>query len=618
MGTSLNEKQLEAVQYAGRHLLINAGPGSGKTSVLIERVKYLLGKGVDPREILLLTFTNRAADVMKERISDQTQDSGIWASTFHSFCYHILQAHLPEDRRNFTVADEDDQRKILKKIIRGRRCNLSPAAVAEQINLMKSKGIDPVFCSDPQYDTSDSGLEFLGVYGEYEEYLYNHKLIDFGGLQVQALDYMNEVEQFKYVMVDEFHDTSPVQLYIVEELERRCESLTVVCDDQQSIYSWRGADIANILKIPRMYPDTKVVSLERNYRSTKAIVTAINALIANAEEKLEDKKLYSERKYGTPPSVTKCYDNNTEATLVARRIVHSSSEPKDHVVLFRTNAQSRALEEAFMRWQIPYQLVAALSFYRRKEVKDVIAYLRWIYNPDDEVALTRIANVPRRGIGKKTIENTINKHGSLCSAVTRLDLACHLNDPRVWGDKLLPLRELLVEMQAFAARDKIHTVMSELLERSSYMTMLREDTSKDGVRRLENVESLLEGAASFERAFREQSTLGDYLRVVSLISDADGLDSGGSVKMMTIHAAKGTEAKHIHIVGVEEELLPHKLSLREGSVEEERRLLYVAISRAMDTVSMTHCERRFIHGHWGYGYPSRFIQELRPHTKELR
>lgn len=588
----LNDQQLEAVRYPGKYSIILSGPGAGKSTVIIEKVKYMVSNGVDPQSILMLTFTNYAAREMLSRIQDSIPGVDIWASTFHSFCYRILKSYLDPDRSRFTVADDDDQQSILRRILKGIKTKETPRSIAEYIDLNKSNGIT-LGSIDNDKDR---------VWKIYEDYLLEHNLIDFGGLQTTVLEYLPQVTRFRHILVDEFHDTSPVQLEIIKLLEPNTDSITVVCDDQQSIYSWRGATINNILDLPKMY-DTKIINLERNYRSTKSIVNTINRLISHATEKLGDKNLYSERKYGYEPVITPCADEYNEAKTIADRIL-VDRKYGNHMVLVRTNAQTRVIEEEFLRRRIPYHIIAATAFYRRKEVKDCMAYLRWIYNEKDEVALERIINTPPRGLGSRTIEKLKLEYDNLTDSISNYDI----DETRV-GKGISILRNVRETMEPLVNRG-IGSYMQELLTISGYLGYMKEDTSIEGRGRVENIDSLINGAYEFERSFGIEGSVAEYIAVISLLSDSDMSAELESVRIMTIHASKGLESKVIHITGVEEDILPHQLSKFEGNIEEERRLMYVAISRSMDQVYITWCRRRTRNGQPTFPIPSRFIREL--------
>ena len=553
-----------------------------KTTTIIERAKWLVENGADPATLLLLTFTNYAANVMMDRIRESIPDANIFAGTFHSFCYRLLKERLPSHKQRFTVSDEDDQKAILTKL--GAKQSISN--IIEHINICKS--IDGVYS------------KYTDICAKYDDYLEKHNLMDFGDLQIKALDYIDDVP-YKHIFIDEFHDTSPMQLEIIKKLEPQCNTLTIVCDDQQSIYSWRGADINNILKIKELYPATELITLNRNYRSTKVIVNSTNNLISHATEKLCDKDMYTDRKYGQEIYINECDTEDIEADLVAKRIksiYNKVGNYGDNMVLFRTNAQSRALEYALAKNAIPYQLIASVSFYKRKEIKDIIAYLRYILNDMDEPALHRIINTPTRGIGKATISKMVDEYGSLCEAVNSI------NDLNRVHNKIYWFKTAISPMRLLAQTKGIGDLIKDMLDVSQYYRKLQEDGSDDSKRRLGNIDSLLDNAYHLQKTYNYK--LGEYMAMVALVSDSDSLDEGGSVKLMTIHASKGLESKYVHVVGVENNVLPHMNS----DVNEERRLMYVAISRAMDICMLTYCKKRIIGGKFMFTGMSNFIGEI--------
>jgi DNA helicase-2/ATP-dependent DNA helicase PcrA len=590
----LNEKQKDAVEYRGKYLLINAGPGSGKTRVITERVNWIAANGRKrDANFLMLTFTNHAAGVMRQRLNPEILQL-VEASTFHSFCYWVLK----RAGISFTVIDDDDQKQAANKVCKllGRDTSIVPSVI-EHINLAKSSG---------------SGYEkFVDVCIRYDLYLSEHNYMDFGDLQVKALDYIGNT-RYDHVLVDEFHDTSPVQMEIIKRLEPTCLTLTVVCDDQQSIYGWRGADISNIIGFRDLYPDSHVITLDRNYRSTKSIIKSINNLITYASEKICDKELYTERKHGTDLYINECADEDEESELVAYRIgeiYRKTNKYSDNMVLFRTNAQSRAIEHSLSKAGIPYSLLSTTSFYRRKEIKDIIAYLRYLVNEADELSLMRIINTPPRGIGKVTVDKLISEYGSLCSAVNSGEEST----------KLMLFREIITGLRSDMKTKGVGDMITSVLERTGYRNYIEEskDDSKnsgrtdsvptslsDKAKKLENVNSLLNNAYSIQE--KGTMSLADYVAMVALVSDADSMYEDSAVKIMTIHAAKGMESKYVHIIGVENNVLPHMGS----DVEEERRLMYVAVSRAMDLCMITYCKRRMIGGKFVFTGRSMFIEQL--------
>jgi DNA helicase-2/ATP-dependent DNA helicase PcrA len=540
---------------------------SGKTTVLIQRVRRLIDLGADPGAILLLTFTNNAAKTMLDRLDG----AALLACTFHSFCYRILREYLPEDRRAFTVLDQEDLTKLLKGIMTDMSITLSPANVVEYIGLRKSKGEVP---------TGSTTID--RVYQEYERRRIAQNVYDFGSLQVDALLYAPSiVGRYKHVLIDEYHDTDPVQWELTKVLAEGTDTLTVVCDDQQSIYGWRGADIQNILRFPQYFPSTEIINLSDNFRSTPEIVDVVNRVVKCAKEKLCDKDLVSKRSSGVRPIVQAYDTDRAEARGIVDMI--AGTPPGDNMILYRANWQSRVFEEELTRRRIRYRVVDSVGFYRRREVKDILAYMRLIYNPLDEAAASRIINVPPRGIGRKTVESAVLVHGTLCNAILLS------SDP-----KISKVRSILSYIRG--ERQPPATTMESILSLTKYLEYIQED------KRVDNIKSLVGGAASFG------GTMEDYMLMVSLLSNEDAEEGTSQVRLLTIHSAKGMEAKHVYVVGVEDDLLPHNAS---EDIEEERRLLYVAVSRAMDTLVVSYTKGRWRYTKFVPAIPSRFIEEVR-------
>jgi DNA helicase-2/ATP-dependent DNA helicase PcrA len=538
-----------------------------KTRVIVERVRWLLERGIVPRGILLLTFTNNAAKEMLERI----ENPEILACTFHSLSYRILTEFLPSDKKPFTVIDDDDQEKLVRSIVKELGLGVSPKIVLEYINYAKSKG------SAPTSSTSEEEQ----VYREYERVRISRREYDFGALQMDALLYANKCNgRWKHILIDEYQDTDPVQWELTKILEEGSESITVVCDDQQSIYGWRGADINNILRYPEYY-DAPVITLRYNYRSTKDIVRAINNVVESASEKLCNKDLVAIRESGIPIKVLTFSSDIQEAGGIADMIRERGS-PGNHMILYRANWMSRIVEEALTVRRIPYRVIDSTGFYKRREIRDLMAYLRLLYNPLDESAALRIINTPPRGIGKILIEKMVGNYGSICKAI---EISNNKN-LRLFGDSLNYIRSN--SKTAFE-------ILQKIIKLTNYMNYLSDDD------RVENVNRLLEGAISFG------GSLDEYMMMVMLLSDDNETTVGGSVRLMTMHSAKGTEAKHVYVVGVEEGIIPHPLS---WSVEEERRLFYVAISRAMDELVVSNTVRRWRFTEYTSSVPSRFIREI--------
>ena len=566
MGDILNEDQVRAVEYPGRYVLVNAGPGSGKTRVIIERVKRFLTLGIDPRDILLLTFTNNAAKEMVERIDNQN----ILACTFHSYCYRVLREFLPPEKRPFSVIDEDDQTKLVKSILVSLDSTINPDSISEYISLRKSKGIPP----------SNSTKLMEVVYREYNRLCKKHNMYDFGELQLEALNYASLTNgRFKHILIDEYQDTDPVQWEFTKLISVGTESMTVVCDEQQSIYGWRGADIQNVLKYPEHF-GADIITLRRNYRSTPEIVEIVNKVVNSATEKLCDKELYSERPSGTRPKIITYNTDRDEARDIVNMIARTG-KPHECMILYRANWMSRILEEELTRQKIPYKITDGVGFYRRREIKDIIAYLRLLYNPIDESAASRIVNVPARGIGKVALVKLVEKYGSICEGIVKS------SDPKVSS-----LRSLLTYL-----RDS-NSTPSETIKNIINITNYEEYIQDQD--RMDNIGSLISGAQVFG------GSLEDYMMMITLLTD-NTEPSEFTVRLMTVHGSKGTEANNVFVIGLEQGILPHKA----GELEEERRLFYVAISRAKDNLVLSNSRRRWVFDRSISTSPSEFLDIIR-------
>jgi DNA helicase-2/ATP-dependent DNA helicase PcrA len=520
---------------------------------------------------LLVTFTNNAAREMLERIDNRD----VLACTFHSLCYRLLREFLPYDRRPFTILDEDDMTKMLSSIITDMGYSIAAKLVVDHIGLMRSKGTPPPNLCSPD--------DIMGmIYSEYEMLRCRHNMFDFGALQVDALEFVPlVVSRWKYILIDEYQDTDPVQWELTKILERGAESVTVVCDDQQSIYGWRGADISNVLKFPEIF-NADVINLRKNFRSTPEIVDVVNRVVMSAKEKLGEKDLVSVRESGSRPRILTYRDDRAEARGIVDMIVNRGS-PNDHLILYRANWLSRLIEEELIRVRIPYRVVDGVGFYRRREIKDIIAYIRLIYNPLDEVAARRVINTPPRGIGKVTVENAIQMYGSLCEAIVRSN-----------NEKISTFRGIIewIRNESATPADMIQNI----IKMTKYEAYIGEED------RIDNVKSLISGAIAFG------GVLDDYMMVVTLLSDDNVQSADKCVKMMTIHAAKGTEAKYVYVIGLEDDILPHSFS---SNVEEERRLFYVAVSRAKDDLVMTNAMGRWRFTKFVSGRSSRFLDEVK-------
>jgi len=624
---SLNPTQLDAVEHTQGPLLILAGAGSGKTRVLTHRVAYLIDQGLAaPEEVLAITFTNKAAREMKDRVALLVGPDSrrMWVSTFHAFCARILRVHAEKlgYKREFSIYDGADQVRLVKRCIvelgkDPKRFN--PRSFQAQISSAKNVLMAPDdFLRNTEGYIAENVAE---VYDLYQRRLYENNAMDFDDLIMQTvalLELFPEVREryqtrFKYVHVDEYQDTNHAQYRLVNILAARYRNLCVVGDDDQSVYSWRGADIRNILDFERDYPEAKVVKLEQNYRSTQTILDAANAVVANNASR-KAKALWTAGDEGARIRVFAASDEYAEARFVVseiERLVDAGASPRDVSVFYRTNAQSRALEDVLVREGIPYQVVGGVRFYERAEIKDAMAYLSVISNPDDSVSLERIINVPKRGLGSTSVaklQDYARKNGiSLFEAVSEAD-AVDLTGAAKKACR--GVRDLFEGLRVAAVEVPPTEVIGAVLDESGYRREIEAEDTIEAESRLENLEELTNAAREYERV-EPEPTLGGFLQEQSLYSDSDSLGSeGGSVTLMTLHNAKGLEFSHVFVVGMEEGTFPQARSLDEHNLEEERRLAYVGITRARETLTLTHARLRSSWGEREYRMPSRFLSEI--------
>ena len=620
--SNLNPSQAEAVKHAGGPVLVLAGAGSGKTRIITERIAYLINtRGEHPSNILAVTFTNKAANEMKERLNRLIahQTKSLWLGTFHSLCLRILKReikHLSGFRQDFVIYDDGDQIKLIKECMKrldiGEK-EIEPRSVRSKIDSAKNKGLNPGDAGRDIYDENVSK-----IYELYEQELRRLNALDFGDLLYVTVRLFQEKpdvlrhyqEMFHHMLVDEYQDTNHTQYKIVELLSRKHRNIFVVGDDNQSIYGWRGADIANILNFERDYPDARVIKLERNYRSTKTILNAANNLILKNRNR-HDKNLWTENPEGEKLHYYTAHDERDEARHVVSQIESEVSGSRysyrDTAVFFRTNNQSRTIEEELVRKGIPYTIVGGIGFYQRAEIKDILAYLRVIANPLDDLSLRRIANVPPRGIGKGTLDRldelSKNEGSSLFDAMHKavreniLPARAALNLEKFLG--------LMNRLTGFAEKYEIGKLLDLVLQATGYLDILEKEEEKR-----ENIGEILNLAAEFEKE-AERATLHDFLNSVSLASDVDSYnEKDDRVPLMTLHSAKGLEFPVAFIIGLEENLIPHFNSAKEGQVEEERRLLYVGLTRAKEKVYLTSAMKRRVFGKEERPAPSRFITEI--------
>jgi DNA helicase II / ATP-dependent DNA helicase PcrA len=624
----LNPVQRQAVEHPGGPLLILAGAGSGKTRVLTGRVAHLVREaGVPEWGILAFTFTNKAAREMRERVEGllSTDELKVWVGTFHATCVRILRRHaeLLGYPRNFVIYDTDDQRSLLRAILReqgGDDKALTPAGASSRISKLKNLGISPEQFEAAAQSHLDRKL--APVYARYARGLRDRAAMDFDDLillTVRLLDADEEVARsysgrFRHVLVDEYQDTNAIQFELIERLSRAHKNLTVVGDDDQSIYMWRGADVGNILSFEERFPDASVLRLTQNYRSTKTILRAANGVVRHNEGRKE-KELWTENETGEPVTLHVLPDEEAEGEKVVSILLEQRRSKdrtnRDFAILYRTNAQSRAIENALRRSAIPYQLTGGVSFYERREVKDVLAYLRALTQPKDDLSWLRILNVPARAIGKTTVERLqdfMDARGlNVPEALAHPDLA-ESTGPAA-ARKLAEVGFLFDSLRPMLALSPPACV-AEVVSRVRYREYLAEDDPAEAEERIENVEELIAGAEAYARRV-EEPTVDGFLAEVSLLTDVDLWEEGeDTVNLMTIHSAKGLEFPVILVAGLEEGLLPHASSLENpAEMEEERRLFYVALTRAKKEVHLLHATYRRTWNASGGGI-SRFVSEV--------
>ncbi len=639
----LNPQQRDAVENTEGPVMIVAGAGSGKTRVITYRVAHLIQKGVDPFNILVLTFTNKASKEMRERISRVVgnEAKNIWMGTFHSVFAKILRVEAEKIGypSNFTIYDTDDSKSLLRSILKEMQLDdklYAPNVVYNRISSAKNNLISATeYLENDQIQAEDAGNKrpLLGlIYETYQKRCFKAGAMDFDDLLFKTnvlLKNHPEVlhkyqHKFRYLMVDEYQDTNFSQYTIVKKLAAAHMNICVVGDDAQSIYAFRGANIQNILNFERDYPELKVYKLEQNYRSTQHIVDAANSIIANNKNQLE-KSVFSANEKGDKIRVARAFTDNEEGKLVAESILQDKMnldlQHKDFAILYRTNAQSRAMEEALRKLNLPYKIYGGLSFYQRKEIKDLIAYFRLTFNPADEEAVKRVINYPRRGLGDTTLEKisvAADQH-----QVTMWEVICHPQQ-YISGRIANQLNDFAVMIQSFAAESKkldAYETALYIAQHSGILKELHSDDSVEGRSRYENIQELLNGIKEFaEREDIEDRSLAIFMQDIALLTNDDRQDDKDqdTISLMTIHSSKGLEFKHVYVVGLEENLFPSQLSLTSRSdLEEERRLFYVAITRAEKKLTLTYSTSRYRWGTLTSCEPSRFINEINPSYLEL-
>lgn len=632
---TLNKEQREAVFHTDGPLLILAGAGSGKTRVLTHRIAYLIEeKGVNPWNILAITFTNKAAGEMRERV-DQLVGFGsesIWVSTFHSSCVRILRRYI--DRlgyeNNFTIYDGDDQKILMRDVC--KLAAIDTKVYKERSLLAAISSAKDEMISPEEYELNAAGdfgkQKIAKVYREYEKQLRANNALDFDDLlvkTVQLLQTQPDVleyyqQRFRYIMVDEYQDTNTVQFKFVSLLAGKYKNLCVVGDDDQSIYKFRGANIKNILNFEKEFQDAKVIKLEQNYRSTGNILSAANAVISNNVGR-KAKSLWTENKEGEKIQLRQFDTAYDEAEFIAediRKNVGAGAVYNDNAVLYRTNAQSRLLEERFVSSNIPYKIVGGVNFYARREIKDLLAYLKTIDNGQDDLAVRRIINVPKRGIGLTTInrvqESAAKREIGFYDALRGLDLIPNIARGAA---KLESFVALIEYFKGVARTESLSDLIKEIIEKTGYVEELEAEDKEDAQARIENIDELISKIAAYEENSQdrdEKPTLSGFLEEVALVADIDSLDENQDyVVLMTLHSAKGLEFPHVYLAGMEDGLFPSYMTVTSDDpeeMEEERRLCYVGITRAKKELTVSCARKRMVRGETHYNKTSRFLKEI--------
>ena len=639
----LNEGQRNAVLYNDGPSLVIAGAGSGKTRVLTYKIAYLLENGYQPWNILALTFTNKAAREMKERIARQVgpeRARHLWMGTFHSMFLRILHVEAGHIgfTSQFTIYDTADSKSLIRSIIKEMGLDekvYKPGMVQARISNAKNHLVSPAgYANNKEAYEGDRAAKvpaLRDIYQRYWERCRQADAMDFDDLLFYTFLLFRDhpevlaryQEQFRYILVDEYQDTNFAQHSIVLQLAKNHQHVCVVGDDAQSIYSFRGADIDNILYFTKVYPDTKVFKLEQNYRSTQTIVRAANSLIEKNQWQIR-KEVFSEKEKGEAIGVYQAYSDVEEGDIVVNKIAELRREKRyaysDFAILYRTNAQSRIFEEAMRKRSMPYRIYGGLSFYQRKEIKDVIAYFRLIVNPNDEEAFKRIINYPARGIGDTTVGKIIaaaTGHNVSLWTVLCEPLAYGLNFNKGTVGKLQAFRELISAFITDVAEKNAYEIGADIIRQSGIINDVCQDSSPENLSRKENIEELVNGMSDFCAQRQEEGNpnvlLGDFLSEVSLLTDQDSDKDGDDEKitLMTVHSAKGLEFKNVFVVGMEENLFPSSMvGDSPRALEEERRLFYVAITRAEEHCFLSYAKTRFRYGKMEFGSPSRFLKDI--------
>ncbi|NLZ80315.1 MAG: DNA helicase PcrA [Clostridiales bacterium] len=629
---SLNVMQRAAVYHTKGPLLILAGAGSGKTRVLTHRIAFLIKeKGVNPWNIMAITFTNKAAGEMRERVDNIVGfgSESVWVSTFHSSCVRILRRYI--DRlgydNNFTIYDGDDQKTLVKEIC--KRLNVDTKIYKERSILSAISSAKNELITPEEFELNSMAdfakRKISSIYKEYQTQLKNNNALDFDDLickTVELFQYNPEVlenyqDRFQYIMVDEYQDTNTAQFKLISLLAEKHKNLCVVGDDDQSIYKFRGANIENILNFEKVFPGAEVIKLEQNYRSTSNILNAANMVITNNLGRKE-KSLWTEKEDGEKIRFLQCETAYEEAEMIVKEIKDRVGIGKlkysDCALLYRTNAQSRVLEERFVRSNIPYKVVGGVNFYQRKEIKDLLAYLKTINNGRDDLAVRRIINVPKRGIGLTTMDRV--QDYALTNGISFYDALKNSEEIGTIARSVSKIKPFVSMIQVFRSKVEymsLTKLVEEIIEETGYLKELKEEGTEEAEGRIENINELISKAADYEEG-AENPNLGEFLEEVALIADIDSLDgSNNRVVLMTIHSAKGLEFPKVFLCGMEDGLFPSYMTITSDDpteIEEERRLCYVGITRAMESLTISCAKQRMIRGETQWNKVSRFLKEI--------
>ena len=613
---TLNKEQKEAVLNIDGPMLVLAGAGSGKTKVLTTKIAYLIEQGIDPTSILAITFTNKAANEMKSRVEGMLgiDSNRIQISTFHSFGLSIIKRHYDKlgYKSNFTIVDSDDVLSTIKRILKDMNLDpkfYPPKTIRNKISSAKNELMTPDELS--KFSNSELDEVTVNVYREYQNKLMVNNSLDFDDLLMLPIILFKEnpsvlayyQERYKYILIDEYQDTNEVQYILSKMLSAKYKNICVVGDPDQSIYGFRGSNYRNILNFEKDYKNTKTILLEQNYRSTKNILGAANSIIKNNKNRKE-KDLWTDNNTGDKIVYKRCDDEKDESNYVVSEITKLMNENiglEDIAVLYRTNAQSRNIEEAFLRKNIPYKVVGSFYFYNRKEIKDLISYLKLIYNTSDDVSLTRVINVPKRGIGLKTLENITTKANILNTSMF----------DAIDGGKELEFKRLILSFKELSEDLSLTELVDLILDKTGIKKELELEDTIESQSRLENLEEFKSITKSYEEKYGVIS-LSEFLDEISLVSDVEEYKNRTDVvTLMTVHSAKGLEFDYVYIIGLEEGIFPHSMCLYSPSeIEEERRLCYVAVTRAKKKLTIINSKKRLLYGQDSYNPPSRFINEI--------